>query len=457
MNEALEIYRRRAPSASVREASREARASTAREPWGSSAERGWSDPPSGPMTVDVAIRLAKANSPRLAELAAHTTVAEAGIEKAGQRSNPEIRATNVQAARAIDRGEDLRVVPRLRFTPERPGEIDAKEAEARAASRAAQAEEREEEDAIEAEIRWYFDDIVLLDAEIDAYQRMATTGRRLAIQARDQLANAMARGVDASVAELAAIEADARVAERRARRSLVAASLGERLGLGATNDLALVGDPTTWPPPSLPTEEMLVETALKRSPRVSGAAARIDETAARVDREKTQRWPWFKFVEVGYELERSTTNVPLWTVGAGIELPIFSANAGGIHQAQAARTDAKLHLVAEVDGIARDVRARARDANAAALLVSDFRKVALPALENAKAETAKALDSATIDTTRALLIEERQMRVEVELLRLVRHHRVAIDALRRTIGGPLPPAAGAGAPSERSSRVKGNR
>ena len=389
------------------------------------------------LTLDTAIALAKRNSARLAAIDARITAADAAIAAAGQRNNPELRATNVRGGRAIDLGQFPRVVPRLRFSPERPGEIPAREAEARAASNDARAEARLEESAIEAEVRWLFDDAVLLDAEIVAAERAAATRRRLATQTRDRLATGTTTSIDVSLADLHAIDADARVVERRSRRALVVADLLDRIGRPPGTKLKLLGDPTVWPPPPLPSEQTLIETALKRSPRVSGAAARIDGASARLDLEQTRRWPWFRFVEVGYELEPSLTNVPLWTVGAGIELPIFSANGGAIREAEASRAAAKQRFEAEVESIVRDVRGRLREANAAATMVSEFRSAALPVLEHASTETARALESGSIDMLRALTIDERRSHVELQLLALVRRYRTAVDALRRAVGGPL--------------------
>lgn len=429
VDEALAIYRRGARAGESLEGHRLAAAPEAR--------RATADVSDRPLTVDGAIELAKRNSARLAELSRRVAAADAAVEAAGQRSNPDLRVTNVRLARTIDRGEDPRAAPRLRFTPERPGELAAREAEARAAGRSARAEVRAEELAIEAEVRWFFDDIVLLDVEIAAAERMAEARRKIAAQTREQLATATTTAVDVSLADLHVVDSASHVAERRSRRALLVEALLDRIGRPPGARLELEGNPSAWPPAPLPSEQELMETALERSSRVVDAAARIDGANARLHREQTQRWPWFRFVEVGYEFERSDTNVPLWTVGAGIELPIFSANGGGIRQAEASRGAAKKQLEAEVERIVRDVRARLREANAAAALVTEYRKIALPALEQASTATDRALESGGIGTLRALTIEERRRHIEVELFRLVRQYRMAVDALRRAVGGPL--------------------
>jgi outer membrane protein TolC len=389
------------------------------------------------LSVDAAVQLAQKSSARLKEMERRIAVTEAAVEAAGQRANPELRVTNVRVARAIDTGEPLSATPRLRFSPERIGEIPAKQAEARAATREARALLRAEEIAIESEIRWLFDEIVLLDAEIAAADKMAAARRRHATQAQEQLGTATATAIDTSLADLLAVEADAHVAERKSRRALALGELVDRAGLPPGTTPRLEGNPTAWPPAPLPPEETLIETALRGSPDIAGAAARIDGANARVHLEQTQRWPWFRFLEVGYEFGPTGTNVPLFTVGASVELPIFSANAGGIRRAEAANDAAKRRLESEVQKTTRDVRGRLREANAAAALVADFRRAAIPVLERAGNETARALETGGTNTLRALDVEERRCKVEIELLTLVRRYRTAVDALRRAVGGPL--------------------
>ncbi|MDB4938442.1 MAG: hypothetical protein JWP87_5414 [Labilithrix sp.] len=395
-----------------------------------------------PLTVEVAIGLAKKNSARLGELDARAAAAEAAVLAAGQRNNPELRATNVRVGRAIDRREDPLVIPRLRFYPERPGEIAAREAEARAVAGEARAAARAEESAIEGEIRWLFEDALVLDAEIAASERAAATRDKLAAQTGDGLRSATSTAVDADLATLYAIEAGARVAELRSRRTLLIAALLDRIGRGSGTKLELAGEVGAWPPPPLPSEQVLIAAALKQSPRIVGSAARIDAANARLHLEEGRRWPWFNFAEVGYEIQPATNNVPLFTVGGGIEVPLFHMNGGAVRQAEASRSAARQGLEAEVEGIVRDVRLRLREAEAAAALVTELRAASLPVLERAQTETARALEAGAIDTIRALTVEERRNLVELELFKLVRRYRTAVGELRRAIGGPLPSPSG---------------
>jgi outer membrane protein TolC len=306
-----------------------------------------------PLSVDAAVRMAMRSSASLGELSKRVIEAEAAVDAAGQRTNPDIRVTNVRVARAIE-GEPQAVTPRLRYSPERIGEISARQAEAHAKVREARAAVHAEQIAIEMEVRWLFDEIVLLDAEIAATERMAAAQRRRAEQAQDQVATSTVTAVDASLADLRAVEAEARTAERRSRRALALGELLDRMGLPAGAEPRLEGNAEVWPPTPLPSEQTLIESALDRSPVVAGAAAQIDGASARARLERTRRYPWFRFVEVGYELApRSIVNgqplettIPPLTVGAAVELPILSTNEGGVRRAEAAGDAAKRHLEA---------------------------------------------------------------------------------------------------------------
>lgn len=388
-----------------------------------------------PLDADRAVVLAKKNSARVAELGARVAERGAAIEAAGQRKNPELRVTQIRVARVLD-GEG-RAAPRLRFSPERPGELDARIAEARADEAEARAALALEERAIEAEVRWLFDDVLLLDAEIAAADRMASARRDLAARGRERVANATGTPVDASLAELSAIEADEASASRRARRALALDALCERIGVAPSDDLRLAGDSFAWPPPPLAPESVLVERALRQSARIASAAARVDGTAARLHAEEIKRWPWFTFVDIGYAFSPESPAGLGWTVGAGIDVPIFQTNGGAVRAAEAGHAASRRGLSAEAERTVREVRSQIREVEAAAALVSAFRHDAEPAIVRARAEAAHALAASAIDANRAFAVEERAAHVELRLLDLVRRYRLAVAALRRVVGGTL--------------------
>ncbi|MDC3960286.1 TolC family protein [Polyangium jinanense] len=402
------------------------------------------------LTVEDAVVLAKKNSAQLSALEAGAATAEAGIAAANKHTNPELRISQIRLNQFVEGEPQIRTA--VRFSPDRPGDVDAEVAEARAEQAEAQAEARAEEITIEADVRWLFDDVALIDAEIAAARAVAEARRALAAQMKNRLAAAEATSIDEAMAELAAVEAESDLAEQQAHRREVLGELLDRIGLEPGASVEVVGEPPlAWPPPDLPSEQALIEEALRRRPEVAIAAARIDAADARAYAERARRFPWFSFVELGYQFTPGTPATPgtltglAWTFQAGVELPIFDTNRAGAAAAGAAKTSSERALAGEVEQVAREVRARLREAEASRALVTEFRTRALPAAAQAGTASKRALEGRNVDVVEALSVDAQRVKVELRLLALVRRYRTAVSELRRAVGGHFPAAASRGA------------
>jgi outer membrane protein TolC len=389
------------------------------------------------LRLEDALALARRSSARLVEAEARVAAASAGVGEAEQLQNPELQVNQLRADQ-IAAGEP-RVKPLVRFKPNRPGEIDAKVAAARAGEAAARAELRAAEIDLEEGVRWAFDDLLLLDAEIAAASRFAKEWQKTSARVKDRLDQSVGTAVDDATAELFSIHADLIASELVDRRATALAALLDRLGLDPGADVRVEGQPAlAWPPPKLPPEPALVEAALAASPDVAASAARIDGADAKLRLEKGRRWPWLTFVDLGYELGPGNPAGQAWTVQAGMELPLFHTNGGAARAAEAGLVAERRGLVARTESIAREVRARRREVEAAEALVDAFRKRALPAFDRTATEAERALDSGAIDVLKLLQVKERREFVELRFLGLVRRYRTAVAGLRRAVGGPLP-------------------
>ena len=396
----------------------------------------------GRLGPEAAVALAKKNNPRLVELAARAEAAKEAIEVAGQRRNPTLQARQVRVDRMFD-GEP-RLSPLVRFRPERPGEIPALEAEARAAEASARAGARAAGLAREAEVRGVYDDVGLLDAEAKAAESLATARRRLAEETRARTGTGTSTAIDADLTELSALEAEDTGRERRARRGLARAALLDRVGVAPSSEADVVTDGSVtpaWPPAPLPAEDKLVEVALRRDARVAGMAANVDGAEARLRRERVRRIPWLTFVDVGYAFTPGSEPGFGWFVGAGVDLPVLQTNAAGVRTAEAAKDASRRGLESEADRVAREVRSRLREVEAAVGLVTQLRKDAAPVLVRAEQDAARALEVAGIDTVKAALVEERRAAVELRVLAGMRRYRTAMNDLRRAMSGDVPAAS----------------
>jgi outer membrane protein TolC len=284
-----------------------------------------------------------------------------------------------------------------------------------------------------------FDDLLLLDAEIAAADGFAEAWRTMAARVKERVEQAAGTAIDESSTELYTVHAELIAAELRMRRSNAVGALLDRLGLDPRSTPSLAGDPPlAWPPPRLPAERALVEAALRTSPRIAGAAAAVDGADANAYLERSKRWPWLTFVDLGYEFGPGNPAGRAFTVQAGVEVPLFHTNGGGARAAEANLEARRRALVSQAEDITREVRDKLREVQAAEALVDQFRARALPAFERSTREAQQALDASGINVIRMLTLNERRQFVELRYLGLVRRHRAAVAALRRAVGGPLP-------------------
>lgn len=399
------------------------------------------------LTADEAVSLARENSARLAALRARLSEATALVAAADSAPNPELRVSQLRLDQIAEGKPEVRAAVRVNLP--KLGEIGADVAEARAAEAEARAELSAEEAAVEADVRWLFDEVLLSEAESAAAAAVAAARNGLAARMKARLDASEATALDEALAALSAAEADEAAADWQSRKDAASADLLDRLGLSPGAKVKLAGDPpTAWPPAPLPSEQLLVETALRSRPEIEIAASRIDASDARAFAERGKRWPWFSFIEVGYEAAPNVTAGLGWTLQAGITVPIFDTNRSGVEAADAAQTASKRALEAEVSKVTLEVRSRLRAARSAEGMVTEMRRRVLPASERAKTAADAALAGQNVDVLRALAVEERRVLVELKLLGLVRRYREAVSALRRAVGGRLPGAGAAAGPAD---------
>ena len=272
-------------------------------------------------------------------------------------------------------------------------------------------------------------------AKIAAARQVSQIRQSLAKQLQARVAAGESTSLDEALGELAALDADADLAAQEVRQREIIGALCDLLGINAQSGVEIQGDPAlNWPPPELPSEQTLIEHALLQSPEVAVATARLDAADARAYAEKAKRFPWFSFLELGYEFTPKTLVGMGWTFQGGMDVPIFDTNRNGIVASDAAKTAARRAFEAEVERVVVDVRARLREVRLAESLVTQYRERALATAERAGNEAQRALDAHKIDAMRALSVEEKRAVVQLRLLRLIRRHRLAMSELRRTSG-----------------------
>lgn len=390
------------------------------------------------LTADQAVEMVLRRSTRVRAAEARAAAAEAVAEEEGQLDNPTLRIQNLRLDQVLDR--EPRVDVGLRFSPPRPGELDAKVAQARAEGGEARAEAALEAQIEEAEVRLLFSEALLFEAEIDAAGEAVASQWRLVELIRARTERGAATRLEEISAELEARETEQERELLKADRDIAFGALMDRLGLPDKAPVKLLGDTRELSVlPDLPDEEEAVVTALKSRPEIAAAAARIDAAEASIYVEKAARWPWLSFFEVGYTFAPRIPDGLAWSVGAAVELPLFSTNGGAILRAEADRTAAKRLLEAEVHRVVLEVRARHRECRVARDLVKAYSGGPIPAADRASAEAKKAIDAAQVDALLLESIEEKRAKVMMERVSLLRRFYTALAGLSAAIGGKVSP------------------
>lgn len=388
------------------------------------------------LTADQAVEMVMRRSARVRAAHAKADAAAAVADEEGQLENPELRIQNVRLDQVLDR--EPRVEVGLRVSPPRPGELEAKVAQARAEGNEARAEAVLEAHTEELEVRVLFWDVLLFEAEIEAADAAAGSQRRLVGLIKARADQGLSTRLDEITAELAARETEQDRAVLKADRDIAFGALMDRLGFPEDASVRLLGDTRELSIlPELPGDEAAVVTALKNRPEIAAAAARMDAAEASIYAEKALRWPWLSFFEVGYNFAPRIPDPYGWSFGMGVELPIFSLNNGAVGRAEADRTAAKRKLEAEVERVVLEVRARLREARTARNLVSAHADVLAPATDRAMAEVKKAIEVAQVDALELEVIEERRYKVTKTKLELLRRFYEAYAALAVAVGGKL--------------------
>jgi cobalt-zinc-cadmium efflux system outer membrane protein len=397
--------------------------------------------PTRVVRLDEVLRLALAQSARVAELRARVEVARLAVDAAWRFPNPELRFAPVVLDQLA--AGDVALRPQLRFSFPRPFENEARMAAARAEEALARGVLQSEEQSLEAEVRWLYDDARLLDAELASLRAIAQSRRQMAERVSQGTEVGAATVLERSLAELSALDVDHDVAAAEQQRAAALARLLDRvgglgpLGLHPGDTISLEGQPVeAWKPVPLGDDLALVEAALRRSPAVGVSGARLDAARASIDAERAKQWPWLTLLGAGYQFGNALT--PGFTLQLGLELPIFDTNRAAVRRSEAAVVAEAKGLAAEVERTSLSVRERARAVRAAEALVAAYLAASGGVLARAREASAATLASPGLDVLRALELDQRRAAAELRLVRLVRAYRSALADLRRAVGGRLP-------------------
>lgn len=393
-------------------------------------------PATGKLTVERSIAIAKANSAAIAQKRAHVAVARAHVRDVAEIDNPEIRVGQTRLDRITENLPEVEV--KVRVKPPRPIRNQALEAEARAELAGAEADVRAEETRVESEVRLAFSAIRILEAEQRARQSLLDTKKRVLAIVDARVGQSRATALERSNARADVAFAEEEVAEVDAQRSQALARLADLMG-ASLEGVEIEGDPVeALEVAGVPKERDLVEKALAHAPMLEKSAATIDAFDARATAERALQWPWFSYFDFGYDFSHSTVDGLGWTFGAGLILPIFDTNQGGVDAADASKVEAERAFDAATQNVVVEVRGRARALDAAGKALDRFRTGPLATARQARRDAALAFDAGQIDDLTMADTEIRAAQADLRLLALVRRYVEAVAEVQRLTGWAPP-------------------
>jgi outer membrane protein, heavy metal efflux system len=365
-------------------------------------------------SVDGAADYALRHNPTLA--AARLRIAEerGRVEQSGRLSNPELELDFVRKTMGREGELGVSLMQRFPLT----ARLRHEKAISHAELAAAEAEVRDAERKLAAEVRTAAVKLLALDAQRDLRGKQLANSRELGSFLLKRVETGEASAVDASQVELETRQIEVENLQLAAEEAALISELRPKLGVPGDTRINITGE--------LPGSTALPASGgVASRPDVQAAVARADAAGATVRQQRASRW---EDIGVGaiYTRER-TKDEPdptetEHTVGfkVSIPLPIWNSNSGRIHEAEAAAARAAKEVNAtKITAGAEATGARAEMATLARL-ISELDSTVLPKaaqIEEQLRNTYSAGQTALTEVLRA-----RTRRLELERLR--------IDALR---------------------------
>ena len=422
-----------------------------------------------PLRLAEALTLASQADQRLLERQAEVAEARARLRDVIGMDSPELKVGKKAFEQLLKPGQtwELDAV----ISPPRPARMLADAAVARARLETAETRVQSRRRELLDELRARLDTVRIYSLERTAAEQTLAAQDRLLTLAQERLRLNLTTQLDVILTEQQRAEVAFELAELTATLHRVEADFRALLGPGLTSRPLDLDDPSLPPllvlqPASqntdpaekpgdshsglsttldltlrpLPTSEALVAAAFRNSPSLHDAATALGEAEAEHRQALTSLLPSLKYVQLGYTLTPIPYSVGYspWSVSAGLEVPIPGFNTLKTHQAGASVAVAKAALSTEAQSLVRKIESLRREAEAAAQTWLAFQAGPVLLAVKAEAEVQRALAASRMDLLQAALIEERNARVSLKRVQLLRVYIKAVSELRTAVGGNLP-------------------
>ncbi|MDB6172503.1 MAG: hypothetical protein JWL59_1814 [Chthoniobacteraceae bacterium] len=367
-----------------------------------------------PLSIEGAADYALKHNPTLAAARFRIEEARGRLQQSGRLSNPELELDSTRNLRSREGSIGITLMQRFPVTER----LRYEKAVSRAEVAAAEAEVRDVERKLAAEVRAAAVRVLAIEAQRELRSTQLANSRELAGFLVKRVEVGEASVVDASQVELETRQIEIESLQLAAEQVALIGSLRPLLGFSGDGGIKITGAlPGTAAPPAL--------KGIANRPDIQAAEYRAEAAAAAVLQQRSNRWQDIG-VGASYSLERSKDEPdPIETeqiagLKISIPLPVWNDNAGRIREAEAAAARAAKEAGA-TKLTARSEENSARSEMAAlAKLIGELDSAVLPKAEQIE-ELLRSNYAAGL-TPLPEVLRARTRRLELQRLRL--------DALR---------------------------
>ena len=372
-----------------------------------------------PLSVEGAAGYALKRNPTLAAARLRIEEARGRLQQSGRLSNPELELDFTRNTVGPEGSAGIAFTQRFPLT----ARLRHEKAVSRAELAAAEAEVRDAERKLAAEVRVAAVKLVALAGQRELRAKQLENSRELSGFLRKRVERAEASQVDVSQVELESRQIEVENLMLAADETVLLGELRPLLGITGADRLSITGGLPV--PKSIPAAREVTGRA-----DIVAAEARAEAARSFVLEQRARKWEDFG-IGAGYSRER-TLDVPepvetehVFGLRFSIPLPLWNNNAGRIREAEAAATRAELEVDATKRGANAEVIAALGAMTAYAKLIGELDDQVLPAATRIEDQLRSSYSTGQTPLTDVLRARTRRLELQRQRLDALREYHLA--------------------------------
>ncbi|MEQ1862216.1 MAG: TolC family protein [Chthoniobacteraceae bacterium] len=383
------------------------------------------------LSVEGAADYALKHNPTLAAARLRIDEARGRLHQAGRLSNPEVELELNRNIRAPEGAVGVALMQKFPLT----ARLRLEKAVSRAELAAAEAEVRDAERKLVAEVRTAVVRLLTIDGQQALRTKQFINSRDLAGFTRKRAESGEASVVDASLVDLEVLQLHTEVLQLEVERAALIGELRPMLGMTASDDPMIAG--------GLPPIRSLPARGANPAARPDFEAAQMTAEAARQGASLARAQKW-EDLAVGFNVtEERSEDAPegferdtFVGLRFSLPLPLWNSNAGRIQEATAAAARAEKETEALALTIGAEAAA-AREAMAAlAKVVASLDSEVLPKASQVEEQLRAAYATGQTPLQEVLRARDRRLALELQRLAALRDYHLARVRHEAAVGKP---------------------